>query len=569
MTAARAWWKEAVVYQIYPQSFNDSDGDGVGDLQGIIERLDYVADLGVDVIWLNPVYQSPQVDNGYDISDYRAIHDEYGTLEDWEELLNEIHARDMKLVMDLVVNHTSDDHEWFERSRRDEDGYRDYYIWREGDTDEDGEPTPPNNWTSGFGGSAWTYDEHVGAQYLHLFHERQPDLNWENPDVRSDIYEMIDWWLAKGIDGFRMDVINLLSKPEGLPDGDPDSEWIGIEHFADGPRTQEFLEEMAAETFDEYDSMTVGECVNIDVDTAGDYVSADGPLDMVFHFEHMQLDKQEGWWAIEDWSLPDLKSVMAEWQTDLDGWNTVYLGNHDQPRIVSRFGDDGEYREESATLLATFLLTHQGTPFLFQGDEIGMTNCPWESAKELRDADASNRVRLALESGDINEYDEARDVVEFRSRDNARTPMQWDASENAGFTDGDPWIKINPNYEDINVAAAEAAEDGILSYYRDLIDLRSDLDVLVYGEYELLLPDHETVYAYRRTLEDPVADVDDVLVVLNVSPTATHVSVPVEAEAVLLFGNELDAATESGGHDVADLDLQPYEARLYELSQVQ
>jgi oligo-1,6-glucosidase/alpha-glucosidase len=378
---------------------------------------------------------------------------------------------------------------------------------------------------------------------------------------------MIDWWLAKGIDGFRMDVINLISKPEGLPDGDPDSDSVGIEQFSNGPRTQEFLNEMAAETFDDYDAMTVGECVAIDVDTAGDYVSADGPLDMVFHFEHMQLDRQDGWWGIEDWSLPDLKSVMAEWQTDLDGWNTVYLGNHDQPRIVSRFGDDGDYREESAKLLATFLLTHQGTPFLFQGDEIGMTNCPWESFEEMQDADASNRVRLALESGDIEDYDEARDVVEFRSRDNARTPMQWDDSKNAGFTDGDPWIKVNPNYEDINVAAAEAREDGILSYYRDLIDLRSELDVLVYGEYELLLPDHETVYAYRRTLDDPAVDVDDVLVVLNVAPAETSVSVPVNADADLLFGTELDGADDATDrHGVTDLDLRPYEARLYELS---
>ena len=545
----RTWWKEAVVYQIYPRSFADSDGDGVGDLQGVIDRLDYVESLGVDVIWLNPVYESPQHDNGYDISDYRAIHDEYGTMADWEELLEEIHARDMRLIMDLVVNHTSTNHEWFRKSRRDEDGYREYYIWREGED-------PHNNWTSGFGGPAWAYDEDVGMQYLHLFDETQADLNWDNEAVREDVYEMMNWWLEEGIDGFRMDVINMVSKPEGLPDGDPDNDWVGIEHFTNGPDAVEYLSEMADATYADEETMTVGECVNVDPDTASDYVSEDGPMDMLFHFEHMSVDHDGQWLSPSEWDLPDLKAILSKWQTELDGWNSLYLTNHDQPRIVSRFGDDGEYRRESGKLLGTLLFTMSGTPYVYQGQEIGMTNYPWTSLDELDDLQSIGKVEEAIAAGDIDGFDEVQQAVRDKSRDNARTPMQWDDSEHAGFTDGDPWLAVNPDYEDVNVAAAEADSDSILHYYRELVDLREAHDVLVYGEYELLLPDHESVWAYRMELDD-----EAVLVALNFDDTETTVTLPDAGQASNLLIGNYDNAEPTG----ETLTLRPYEARVYEL----
>ncbi|WP_254271274.1 glycoside hydrolase family 13 protein [Haloarcula marina] len=552
MDEERAWWKEAVVYQIYPRSFNDSDGDGVGDLQGITDRLDYVASLGADVIWLNPVYDSPQADNGYDIRDYRAIYDEYGTMADWEELLAEVHDRDMRLIMDLVVNHTSTEHEWFQQSRRDEGGYRNYYFWREGDAEH-----PPNNWKSGFGGSAWASDEEAGMQYLHLFDETQADLDWDEAAVREDVYELMNWWLEKGIDGFRMDVINLISKPEGLPDGDPEQDWVGIEHFANGPRAQEYLAEMAAETYDNYDAMTVGECVGIDVETASDYVSADGPMDMVFHFEHMQVDMGDRWLSPAEWDLSDLKAVMSYWQTELDGWNSLYLTNHDQPRIVSRFADDDEYRVESGKLLGTLLFTLSGTPYVYQGQEIGMTNYPWSGLDELDDLQSIGKVEEAIEAGEIDGFEEVQDIVRARSRDNARTPMQWDDSENAGFTDGDPWLAVNPDYEDVNVAAAEADPDSVLHYYRELVDLRDAHDVFVYGDYELLLPDHEEVWAYRMELDE-----EAVLVALNFSDTETTVTLDPAAAAADLLVSNYDEQHPNG----TELTLRPYEARVYTLN---
>ncbi|WP_276271807.1 glycoside hydrolase family 13 protein [Haloarcula litorea] len=558
MAEERAWWKEAVVYQIYPKSFDDSDGDGIGDLQGVIDRLDHVAALGADVIWLNPVYESPQEDNGYDISDYRAIHEEYGTMADWERLLEAVHARDMRLIMDLAVNHTSTEHDWFQRSRRDEDGYREYYFWREGEE-------PPNNWKSGFGGSAWSHDEEAGMQYLHLFDETQADLDWDTEAVRDDVYEMMNWWLEKGIDGFRMDVVNLVSKPEGLPDGDPAQDWVGIEHFSDGPRAEEYITEMAERTWDDYDTMVVGECIDIDTETASDYVSADGPMDMVFHFEHMLVDMGDRWLSPAEWDLTDLKAIMSNWQTELDGWNSLYLTNHDQPRIVSRFGDDGAYRRESGKLLGMLLFTLSGTPYVFQGQEIGMTNYPWSNLDELDDLQSIGKVEEAMAAGEIDSFEEVQDIVRARSRDNARTPMQWDDSEHAGFTDGDPWLAVNPDYEDINVAAAEADEDSILHYYRDLVALRDAHDVFVYGDYELLLPDHESVWAYRMTLPEDMrtdgTEVGEALVALNFSTSETTVS-PADAERTdeLLLANYDD-----GGAVEGELTLRPYEARVYAL----
>ncbi len=586
-TEERTWWKEAVVYQIYPQSFNDSNGDGVGDIPGIIERLDHLERLGVDVVWLNPVYESPHHDDGYDVSDYRAIRDEYGTMADWDRLLDELHARDMRLVMDLVVNHTSHEHEWFVASRTEPEGeYSDYYVWKDGTpaknaTDSPGpaDRAPPNNWTAAFGGPAWEWDEGRQQYYLHLFLREQPDLDWENPDVREAVFDMMNWWFERGIDGFRMDVINLLSKPQSFPDGDPDEEWVGIEHFSKGPRLREYLDAVAEHTLEGRDVMTVGEMAAVDLADAREYVGADSPLDMVFHFDHMSLDYgDDGWWDVVDWALTDLKQVVARWQTELaDGWNAVYLGNHDQPRIVSRFGDDGEYRYESATLLATFLLTLRGTPFVFQGDEIGMTNHPWESLAEQEDAQTIGRVREALRAGEIDDFDEVRDLVRYRSRDNARTPMQWDASEGAGFTTGDPWLPINPNYEDINVAADRANErseradraigDGqserhagratdrsIFDHYRRLIDLRSAEDTLVYGAFDLLLSDHDAVFAYTRRLEH-----EELVVVLNWDDEARTVDVPtVNGDADPLVGNYVDTPDPAG-----NLSLRPYEAIVF------
>jgi oligo-1,6-glucosidase/alpha-glucosidase len=548
MNGPRTWWKEAVVYQIYPRSFADSDGDGIGDLRGIIDRLDYVASLGVDVIWLNPVYESPQADNGYDISDYRAIHGEYGTMADWEELLEEVHARDMKLIMDLVVNHTSTEHEWFQQSRRGEDDYREYYFWR-------ASGAPPNNWTSGFDGSAWAHDDDVGMQYLHLFDETQADLDWDTDAVREDVYEMMNWWLEKGIDGFRMDVINMVSKPRGLPDGDPANDWVGIDQFTDGPNALAYLTEMAEATYDDYDAMTVGECVNVDPETASEYVREDGPMDMLFHFEHMGVDMDGRWLSPAEWDLTDLKAVMSKWQTELDGWNSLYLTNHDQPRIVSRFGDDGQYRRESAKLLGTLLFTLSGTPYVYQGQELGMTNYPWTGLDEFDDLQTIGKVREAIEAGEIDGFEAVQDIARARSRDNARTPMQWDESEHAGFTDGDPWLAVNPNYEEINAAAAERDPDSVLHYYRDLVELRDRHEELVYGAYELLLPDHESVWAYRMELDE------DALVVLNFADSETTVALDDAARAAdRLLSNY-------GETPVAEkeLTLRPYEARVYKL----
>ncbi|EMA21968.1 glycoside hydrolase family 13 protein [Haloarcula marismortui] len=563
MTAARAWWKEAVVYQIYPRSFNDSDGDGVGDLQGIIERLDYVADLGVDVIWLNPVYDSPQKDNGYDISDYQTIYDEFGTMADWEALVEEVHNRDMRLVMDLVVNHTSDQHEWFRKSRQRDPEYEDYYIWREGGTDEDGDPVPPNNWESFFGGSAWEYDEERSEYFLHLYDTSQPDLNWRNDSVRTDIFDTIEWWLEKGIDGFRMDVINLLSKVEGLPDGDPDSEWVGAEHFIDGPEMLSYLTALDEEVLSNYDVMTVGEMPQLTVESALEYADTDGPLDMAFHFQHTKLDYADGErWSVGDWSLPELKRIIGRWQDGLaaDGWNTLYWENHDQPRSVSRYGDPENYRRESAKLLGTFILTLRGTPYVYQGQELGMTNADWETMDDLRDVDAINHARELLDRDGVAEYDDVKDIVGYRTRDNARTPMQWDDSKNAGFTDGDPWIQVNPNYREINAADQQADVDSVYSYYQRLIQLRADRDVLVYGDYTDLLPDHETVFAFTRSLSAD-SGTERILVVLHFDDATETLDLPVEyADATLLEGNYDCDDTDPG-----TVTLAPYEARVYEL----
>jgi oligo-1,6-glucosidase len=560
----KTWWKESVVYQIYPRSFADSNGDGIGDLRGIISKLDYLKDLGVNVVWLSPVYRSPNDDNGYDISDYRDIMPEFGALADWEELLTEMHRRGIKLVMDLVVNHTSDEHPWFIEARKSRDNpYRDYYIWRPA---RDGRE--PNNWQSFFSGSAWQYDAPTGEYYLHLFSRKQPDLNWENPRVRAEIYDMMHWWLKKGVDGFRMDVINMISKAPGLPDAPVTSDeryQFGGRYFVNGPRLLEYLDEMKRTVLSHYDVLTVGETPLVSTAHAIDITNEEtGHLNMLFQFEHMDLDAEPGAASsrasIRPWRLLDLKQVMTRWQKDLEGhgWNSLYLSNHDQPRAVSRFGNDGRYRVESAKLLATFLHTLQGTPYVYQGEEIGMTNVAFESIEDYRDIETCNMYREYVEE---RGYDPQAVLatIHAKSRDNARTPVQWDAGAQAGFTSGTPWIKVNPNYRTINVAQALADPDSILHYYRRLIQLRKENPIIVYGRYELILDADEQVYAYTRTLPD-----DRLLVILNFSADTPVFALPghigFSAHDLLIANYPVEPSD-----DIRLLTLRPYEARVYRL----
>jgi oligo-1,6-glucosidase len=562
MSVNTPWWKESVVYQIYPRSFCDSDGDGIGDLRGIIAKLDYLKELGVDVVWLSPVYQSPNDDNGYDISDYQAIMAEFGTMADWEEMLAGMHARGIRLIMDLVVNHTSDEHAWFVESRSSVDSpRRDYYIWRPGRPDGGA----PNNWGSFFSGSAWQRDEATGEYYLHLFSTKQPDLNWENPAVRADIYAMMHWWLQKGIDGFRMDVINMISKVPGLPDA-PDPAGAGGYHFGgqyfmNGPRLLEFLGEMKREVLDHYDIFTVGETPLVTTEHGISLTHAEhGPLNMLFQFEHMDIDSEPGAgkWTRKRFDLLDLKSVITRWQKDLEGqgWNSLYLANHDQPRAVSRFGDDGRYRVESAKLLATFLHMLQGTPYVYQGEEIGMTNVSFPSIDDYRDIETLNMYRGVVEERGADPQ-AVLEVIHAKSRDNARTPMQWDASPNAGFSSGRPWLAVNPNYETINVAADRAAPDSIFAYYQRLIRLRKAHPIIVHGAYDLLLDAHEQIYAFTRTLGD-----ERWLVILNFSADTPVFALP----TVIAFASHdlvISNYAVDPAEDIRRLTLRPYEARVY------
>ncbi len=557
MNDGRTWWKEAVVYQIYPRSFHNANDDGIGDLRGISEKVDYLDDLGVDVVWLCPVYDSPLVDGGYDVRDYRAIHDDYGTMADWETLRDDLHARDIRLIMDMVTNHTSDEHEWFRKSRRKAGKYRDYYWWVDGDPDR-----PPNNWESFFGGPAWSYDERREAWYLHLFDEKQPDLNWRNPDVRESLFEMVRWWIEKDCDGFRFDVINLISKPPDLPDGDPDSTQRGKEQFINGPRVHEYVRELHDRVLDDYDVVTVGETSDVTIDEALRF-HEDG-LDMVFSFQHLHIDKGDrGPWDFDDWTLDELRDATARWQRGLEdgAWNSIFLGNHDQPRLVSRFGDDEEYRAESAKMLATYLFTLRGTPFVYQGDEIGMTNPTFRRLDEYRDEATIQKVMLALQTGDVSTFDKIRDAVDFWSRDNARTPMQWSDDENAGFTDGEPWIKVNENFPEVNVEREQGDEDSVLNYYRRLVVLRHSTPVMVYGRYVQLLEDHPEIYAYLRTLNDGS---EQLLVVLNFFDGEPTFRLPDDVtydRSEKLVGNYGDRT----GDSIAEIDLHPYEALVYRL----
>ena len=493
----RKWWQSSVVYQIYPRSFQDSNGDGIGDIPGITKRLPYIRELGADVIWLSPVYQSPNDDNGYDISDYQAINPEFGTMEDFDEMLRTAHSLGLKIVMDLVVNHTSDEHRWFKEALKGKDNpYRDYYIWR--DPKENGDA--PNNWGSCFGGSAWKYDEASGQYFLHLFSEKQPDLNWDNPKVRDEVFSMMDWWLKKGIDGFRMDVISLISKPEELPDGTPGaSGYASFNFVANGPHIHEYLQEMNRRVLSKYDIMTVGETSGVTVEEAKKYASLSGKeLNMCFQFEHVGLDDDpvRGRYGFGKLSLPEFKANLTKWQNELEGkaWNSLYFENHDQPRSVSRWGSDSsEYRERSAKMLATCLHMMKGTPYVYQGQELGMTNCPWESLDEINDIESLGNVRQHMANGLLT-GEEAVEVMRRTSRDNARTPMQWDDSDCAGFTTGKPWLKINPNYQSVNAAEELKRDDSVFHYYQKLISLRKQLDVIVDGTYELLEQDDPDLF---------------------------------------------------------------------------
>jgi len=554
----KTWWKESVVYQIYPRSFMDSNGDGIGDLNGITQRLEYIKELGANVIWISPIYKSPNKDNGYDISDYQDIMDEFGTLEDFDNLLTKAHSLGLKIVLDLVVNHTSDQHKWFIESRKSKDNpYRDYYIWK--DPVDGHEPT---NWSAFFRGSAWEYGEETGQYYLHQFVPEQPDLNWENPAVRKEVFDMMNWWCEKGIDGFRMDVISLISKPEVYEDGPvkPGEKYSFCGDItANGHRVHEFLQEMNREVLSKYDLITVGETANVTVEEAKKYAGFDtNELNMVFQFEHMDVDSDEhGKWTLKKMYLPDLKAILSKWQTELEGiaWNSLYWDNHDQPRVVSRWGNDSEeYREISAKMLATCLHMMQGTPYIYQGEELGMTNMNFNDVSENDDIEVKNNYRDFVTEGNIYSHEEMMKIISLKSRDNARTPMQWDDSANGGFTTGTPWFASNPNYATINAKSQVGDPDSIFSYYKHLIQLRHENDIIVYGKYELLEAENEDLYIYTRTLDDK-----KFLVLCNF----TDKEVAVSDEIAEMISANKGIFVSNYKKTEASTSLQPYEAIVY------
>ena len=552
----KKWWKEAVAYQIYPRSFMDSNGDGIGDIQGVISKLDYLKNLGIDVIWICPIFSSPNDDNGYDISDYKGIMDDFGTMADFDQLLKEVHDRGMKLILDLVINHTSDEHPWFIESRSSKDNpYRDYYIWHPG---KDGKE--PNNWESIFSGSAWEYDETTKEYYMHVFSRKQPDLNWENPKVRNDLYEMVNWWLDKGIDGFRVDAISHIKKVPGFPDlPNPDNKRYvpSLKGHMNREGIHVFLEELKRETFDKYDIMTVGEANGVKVDQAEEWVGEEnGCFNMIFQFEHLSL-----WGKSTDGGLdlPALKETLTKWQKGLDGmgWNALFLENHDQPRSVSTWGNSEQYWEKSAKCLATMYFLMQGTPFIYQGQEIGMTNVKFNSINDYNDVAIKNLYKSEIEDGKTHE--EIMEVIWKNGRDNSRTPMQWNTDTNAGFTTGTPWLKLNENYKDINVEQAMQDPNSIYHYYKKLIEIRKDGPALIYGTYDLIAEDHEQVYAYTRTFTD-----ETVLVITNLFAEETTFSLPeslLKKSAQLLLSNyDVDQ-----DETLENVSLKPYEARVYKI----
>lgn len=549
------WWQEAVVYQVYPRSFQDSDGDGMGDIPGIIQRLPYLKKLGIDVIWLSPVYKSPNADNGYDISDYQAVQPAFGSMADIKQLFATAHELGLKIMMDLVVNHTSDEHEWLQQSRQSKDNpYRDFYIWRD---PVDGHE--PNNWASDFGGSAWEFDAQTGQYYLHIFSKKQPDLNWENPKLRQAIYDMMNWWLEQGVDGFRMDVINLISKDMQFPD-DPSVDFSkhssSMEMVANGPRVHEFLREMNEQVLSKADIITVGETPGVTPADAIKYTGFDAhELQMVFQFEHTVIDDSKdglGKWSDERFALTDLKRVLSKWQVELDGkaWNSLYWNNHDRPRVVSRFGDDRpEYHELSAKMLGTVLHFMQGTPYIYQGEEIGMTNIAYDKITDYQDIDTLNAYQDLVVDQKLVSPEKMMTYVYHSSRDNARTPMQWDTTSQAGFSTGTPWLKVNENYPQINVEKAVEDSNSIFYYYQQLIALRHELPIMTIGHYELLEPDDAEVYMYKRVTDD-----EELLVIANFTDHNVQRDFVVPAGATQVISNY---------DDDTGYVLRPYEAKVY------
>ena len=585
----RQWWKEAVVYQVYPRSFNDANGDGIGDLKGITEKLPYLAKLGINVIWLSPVFDSPNVDNGYDISDYFAIMSDFGTMEDFDEMLETAHKHGIKILMDLVANHTSDEHPWFKESRSSKDNpYRDYYIWKDPKGfDEDGNPIPPNNWASEFGGPAWEWDEATGQFYLHIFFKEQPDLNWENEKVREDLYSMVRWWLDKGVDGFRLDAINIISKPEGFPD-DPSTDFEKHTSsipfvITNGTMVHPWMKELTRETFSRYDVMTVGETSATSPEDAKLWAGYHtGELNMIFHFDHMGVDNDPngslgGKWSYAPYKLTELKRILNDWQTTLEGnaWGSLYWNNHDQPRVVSRFGNDSdEFRTLSAKQLATTLHFMQGTPYIYQGEEIGMTNVKFDSIEDYRDGDSIRFYEDMHVDHKRLSHEEAMQAIYIKGRDNARTPVQWDASANAGFSPEGvtTWINVNPNYPEINAEAVLADEDSIFYHYQQLVALRRGelKDLMVYASFapvdSVQVPhdEDEAVYAYTRTGgADGSPANESLLVISNFTDQEQERDFAVLAEA-----REAGARVElvsSNYKDDAGSTLRPYEAKVYHI----
>ncbi|MFD2679936.1 glycoside hydrolase family 13 protein [Bacillus seohaeanensis] len=552
----KIWWKEAVGYQIYPRSFQDSNGDGIGDIQGIIKRLDYIKDLGIDVIWICPIYKSPNDDNGYDISDYQDIMEDFGTMKDFNQLLDEVHNRGMKLIIDLVLNHTSDEHEWFIESRSSkQSSKRDWYIWRDGKNGKE-----PNNWESIFGGSAWEYDKETEQYYLHVFSTKQPDLNWENKDVREALYDTVNWWLDKGIDGFRIDAISHIKKRPGFPDmpNPKNKKYVSsFDMHMNQKGIHTFLQEFKDRTYANYDVMTVGEANGVKADEAELWVGKEnGKMDMIFQFEHLGLWDAE---TSPEIDIVELKKVLTRWQKGLEGngWNALFIENHDKPRVVSTWGNDGEFWKQSATSMAAMYFLMQGTPFIYQGQEIGMTNVQFSSLDDYDDVAVKNLYRLKREEG--IPHQEIMEIIWASSRDNSRTPMQWSSEENAGFTTGSPWMKVNENYKKVNVKMQEKDPDSILSFYKKMIKLKKDQDVFTYGTYDLLLEKDPQVYAYTRT-DDKIK----MLVITNLSSTGAKCSfegIALNSEQLVLNNYEVNS------HEDKDLLLlKPYEVRVYKVA---
>ncbi|WGG45429.1 alpha,alpha-phosphotrehalase [Rossellomorea sp. DA94] len=558
----QAWWKRSVVYQIYPKSFYDTSGNGVGDIKGITAKLDYLKELGVDVVWITPIYKSPQNDNGYDISDYFNIHEEYGTMEDFDELLEEAHSRGIKIIMDIVINHTSTENQWFIESRKSKDNeYRDFYIWKDGK--EDG--SEPTNWQSKFGGNAWQYDEETGQYYLHLFDVTQADLNWENDKVREKLYDMMHFWLKKGVDGFRLDVINLISKDQDFPDDDGSvAPGDGRKFYTDGPKVHEYMQEMNKEVFSQYDIMTVGEMSSTTIDNCIKYSNPDrNELSMTFNFHHLKVDYPNGEkWSVADFDFLKLKDILSTWQREMHkggGWNALFWCNHDQPRIVSRYGDDGEYRNESAKMLATTIHMMQGTPYIYQGEEFGMTNPKFTSIEEYRDVESLNTFNILKEQGKTEE--EILEILRHKSRDNSRTPVQWNSDENAGFTSGTPWIPVAKNYQEINAEQALEDENSVFYHYQKLNRLRKEYDIIVDGDYQLILEDHPDIFAYVRN-----GDGEKLLVVNNFYARETEFTLPDEVDVEGWSSEVLISNYEDTRNVYSQTSLRPYESVVFRLT---